>query len=380
MKKRVAKRTALIVALLISVFMSTMAFQEIFCRPLHYYDENRLAFFHKEPRDSMDVVVMGSSDVYAGWAPAVAYRETGITSFSYALSGGTVVNWKTMLDDILEHQSPELIIVEPFGACYDNKTLVSRESQVKKVFNTLPLSISKIKRAKEIDAKSENVTTSDLLFPFISYHNLYGKYLENAKNYFAVKKYEHSPLKGMSNVTKISNPPVLYNATKDTETKELDTISEEYLIDFLEYAKEKNVNLVFIRFPQNFAQKYEEQHISLLRANKIGKIVAKYGYPYLNCQQHWDEIGLDSYHDLYNRAHLNIYGHEKLTKFVSRYLSSELGLKPAGRGNDIRENWNEALLYYDAYQKFSDECIKKDVLTEIGDSPDVFKRLEKYTD
>lgn len=252
MKKRVAKRTALIVALLISVFLSTMAFQEIFCHPLHYFDENRLTFFHKEPRDSMDVVVMGSSDVYAGWAPAVAYRETGITSFSYALSGGTVMNWKTMLDDILEHQSPQLIIVEPFGACYDNKTLLSRESQVEKVFNTLPLSISKIKRAKEIDAKSENVTTSDLLFPFIGYHNLYGKYLENAKNYFAVKKCERSPLKGMSNVTRISNPPVLYDATKDIETKELDTISEEYLIDFLEYAKEKKCESCVYKIPSKF--------------------------------------------------------------------------------------------------------------------------------
>ena len=378
MKKQIKKRALLLVTLLIAVIGATYVFQENFCHPGNFFDEDRLTFFHNEPEDSMDIVVMGSSDVYAGYSAATAYRDFGITSYPYALSGATVTSWKGMLEDILETQNPKLIVLEPFGACYDNSVVRERNSQAIKLLDTIPFSAHKIRLAQDLATRVEGTKTIDFLFPFIKYHNTYGAYVRNFKVHREIRKMKTSPLKGVSNVTRISAPAKTYDARQDTRVLELDTDSEKCLREFFDYAKSRGVNIVVARFPQVLAEEGEDQHRSLLRANRVGEIAEEYGYPFINMQYRWDDIGLDTYHDFYNRAHLNIYGQQKVTDYICDYLIKDCGLEVSPKSDNVKSNWEEALRYYKTYVSYTEDCLANDKTEELGDSPDVVRKLKKY--
>lgn len=372
------KRFILIITLLIAVGISTYQFQELFCRPADFNDEDRLTFFHNEPKNSMDIVVMGSSDVYAGYSAATAYTNYNITSYPYAISGSTVVTWKGMLEDIMATQKPKLVVVEPFGACYDDMVLRERSSQSIKLLDTMNFSARKIRLAREMSNRVEGSNTFDFLFPFIKFHNRYGSYVRNYQKQAEIKKINISPLKGVSNYSRISRPHNIYDARNDNQTMELGSGSYECLIEFLDYAKANNINIVFAKFPQIVGREGDEQHKVLLRANKIGEIASEYGYSYINLEQHWDEIGLETYGDFYNMTHLNVFGQKKVTDYLCQYLISEHNLEVSPKKGRIKKNWDKAEKYYTAYTAYSAQQIERGIKENLGDSPEDLKKLTRY--
>ena len=53
--------------------------------------DNRMSYimqgFYKEPKNSLDVIFMGNSDVYRGISPITLWDEYGIASYNYVSSG-----------------------------------------------------------------------------------------------------------------------------------------------------------------------------------------------------------------------------------------------------------------------------------------------------
>lgn len=77
-KKTVWVRIGKIAALVIPVVLLILLF------PVNDYDDSvRIRNFYLETPNSLDVVVMGSSEDYAGYSPVLAYEEYGFTSYPY---------------------------------------------------------------------------------------------------------------------------------------------------------------------------------------------------------------------------------------------------------------------------------------------------------
>ena len=110
MKKTYRIRTVKILALVLAVLLSVLALQE---GPLHYWDSNvqRVTGFRLEKEDSLDVVLLGASEVFHAWSAPHAYEHYGFTSYPFALSGCSDVLWYTMLEETLSRQSPQLVVV-----------------------------------------------------------------------------------------------------------------------------------------------------------------------------------------------------------------------------------------------------------------------------
>ena len=132
-------------------------------------DEARILMLHKEPADSIDVLLIGSSATYSGYSAAYAYEKYGFTSYPYAIKGATCTLWKPALKDALRTQQPKLVVVDVFGGGYDRELIETRSSQLYNLMNAVPFSEDKIKTAREISSNLNNVSAASMVFPFIKF-------------------------------------------------------------------------------------------------------------------------------------------------------------------------------------------------------------------
>ena len=76
--------------------------------PMYYNGMGFLA----EPKDSLDVMVYGNSDVYSGFYPKVLLEEFGYTSYASGRALQNMDNINDLLKKTLDRQTPKLVILE----------------------------------------------------------------------------------------------------------------------------------------------------------------------------------------------------------------------------------------------------------------------------
>jgi len=79
------------------------------------HDGERVRGFYSEPPHSLDVVVLGASEVYSGFSSAYAYDYSGLTSYIYSYGSNPGTLYLSQLREILARQNPQLIVIEING-------------------------------------------------------------------------------------------------------------------------------------------------------------------------------------------------------------------------------------------------------------------------
>ena len=88
---------ALCVAIIASLFVSSHVLNHQFSS-----DELRVRAFYKEPENSLDMVLIGSSAAYTTFSSTVAWKEEGFTSYTLATSGAPMGIAKSMLKEVVK--------------------------------------------------------------------------------------------------------------------------------------------------------------------------------------------------------------------------------------------------------------------------------------
>lgn len=109
--KRIIKALCIVVVVLLLVSVGN---DLLFTR--HSHCKIRLDGFYLEDKDSLDVVVIGASDVYSGYSAGYAFEKYGFTSYPYAVPSDMVTLWKAQLKEVIKYQSPKMIVFEINGA------------------------------------------------------------------------------------------------------------------------------------------------------------------------------------------------------------------------------------------------------------------------
>ena len=88
-------------------------------RPVHINYGSTWEQYLAEPRDSIDVLFLGSSYAYCDWNPAVMYTESGLTG--YVMGGSeqppALTYW--YLKEALKTQSPSVVVLEANSLFFD---------------------------------------------------------------------------------------------------------------------------------------------------------------------------------------------------------------------------------------------------------------------
>lgn len=116
-------------------------------------DISNIRGFYYEPKNSLDVVTMGPSEMYTGYAPTLAWHEFGYTSYNFGAGAIPCNLYKSMLKEVLKRQDPKLIVVN-ISDYYDGEWNYDDEVYMRKWIDNIPWSQNKIDTIKDVIAKT----------------------------------------------------------------------------------------------------------------------------------------------------------------------------------------------------------------------------------
>lgn len=371
-------RTIKAIVFLMLVVASCLILQHYFLRNMDH-NSLRVNGFYQEERDSLDVVFIGASDIYTSFMPGRAYEQHGFTSYLLASESITSDGVKTAVKEVVRTQNPGIIVIEANAFLYGNDKNDENQAYVHKFFDNLPLSFNKIEYIQKHVPADEKM---EYFFPLMKYHGLWTEYPDRffmmASNFtLDVRGYNY--LKGFRTTAEIFKPkaPSL-NSKLSTETEELplDPKLESQLIELLDYCKQHNVKLVFVRAP-HFVTK--DTYDRVKRSNRMASLVNEYGYHYYKAENEAVSLGIDEKHDFYNEDHMNVYGALKFTDYFANILVKEEGLTIDPQTDSQRSNWEEAVVSTNQLYRYCDHLMTTGDLRGAQEDVLTLLELENYS-
>lgn len=360
MKKKIwlfISRTLKFIALVAPlVFMISYAQDNLF----YYRDHNtlRVEEFYEEEMDSLDVVFMGCSEVFNGFAPGQAYEKHGFTSYMYAMDRNAGSLYVSQLKDILKYQMPQMIVVELYGML-DNEPICD-ETRLRIYLENSPMTLEKAKLIMEQPFEDK----LSFLVPFFKYH---GDLEAAEKRLRGISKEEvEDPdlhTKGVFTRTHVYDGPGYTGIEFDPETFELSPTGVGCVTQLLEFCKSEGLdNVLFVNFPWCVAK--EDNNVAKL-VSDAAKIVEQYGYPFLDLQKDLDKAGLDPARDFYDEQHVNYHGQQKLTDYISSVLVNDYGVVAKPMSHENKMIWETAAIQTHEYYLMADRLAEYGVDTYV---------------
>ena len=370
-------RTVKTACFFLAVMMSCLLLQQYVLRNVDH-NSLRVEGFYQEKRDSLDAVFIGASDIYTSFMPGRAYEKYGFTSYLLASESITSEGVITAVKEVVRTQHPSLIIIEANAFLYGDSDNETNEAHVHKFFDNLPFSINKlnyINRKVPVDNKWE--------FPLIKYHGLWTELPDRVnmmQSNFNLDLRGYNYLKGFRTTAKVfkSDTPSL-NSQLPYETGELDLDPElqQNLFDLLDYSKENNLNVIFVRAPHYVTK---DTYDRVKRSNKMESILEERGFEYYAFENYSELIGIDDSRDFYNEDHMNVYGAIKFTDFLAEGLANDDDLKIGEQSEAQQEMWKEVSATTNRLYRYCDDLMTNG--EEKGAQEDVITldALENYSD
>lgn len=374
-------RTALMrllkaLALLVPIVTMVLFSQEYL---FYHEDDNslRISGFYSEPTDTLDMVMLGASDMYDGFSPGYAYDYSGLTSYLYACAGNSGASYLSQVKEIFAHQDPQLLVIEVHGFLTGIKREFYEEPVLRRYVENIPMSANKV----EAILHYEYDDPLSCFFPFFKYH---GQWVDDEKAlckrfHHRIQNEEPAPtrLKGYGTNSLVCSTAPVYDATANDETVPLLPEAKECLLELLAYLQNQELKerVVFIRFPHRLLT--DRNFLKYMRANTVEKIVTEHGFDYLDLEQNILNTGIDYKYDFRDDDHLNFYGQQKMTEYLCDYLMESYGLEPMIQTDENQQRWEESAAYVYALQAYSDEIADKARLDYLYETPELLCELEK---
>lgn len=265
--------------------------------------------FEKEPKNSVDVLFLGSSVAYCDVIPAVFYEETGLTAYVLAGPEQTLSVTLDYLREALRTQKPSLVCLEVSGMLFDRYMGYTRVN-----IGYMPLlsanRLDAVLRAAEPEARA------GLLFPLYDYHDLWA----GLPMLFSPRPDERTdPWAGYTRMD-TSEPQTGVRTREDTASDETFAENAESLRAIIGLCRKAGTELVLYEAP-GFAPIPEDRMAEIREA-------AGEGTPILDCQAAFSDMGLDPETDFHDFLHLNFTGAEKFTRYLAVELLRDRTLRP----------------------------------------------------
>jgi len=355
---RIIKLTALILPAVLLVMLMPVN---------DFGDAPRIQNYYLEEPDSLDVVVLGTSEDYAGFSPVLAYEEYGFTSYLYAFSANAFSLFKAQLDEALRVQSPELVIVDVAEIVHP--TGGEHDTILRQFLAGIPYSEHKLALMREYADRDDLLS---YIFPFCVNHGkatpqAFWSYLQENR---AVRNRGYSLLKGVVTFTGSGEtwdgpyvPPL--DLDGDTSTAEIsDAIAQDLQGVLDACAAYPETEFLFVNYPHRLT--VEAQYAEFQQINMVGRIIEDAGYRFVNLESMRGAVGIVPETDFYNNYHLNLYGQYKVTRFLCEYLMEEYDLNIRPQSPENRQNWDNCVEFQHAYYQLFDTEFKARDPEEFG--------------
>jgi hypothetical protein len=289
---------------------------------------NIVGGFYEEPANSVDVLFLGSSNVFCNVNPLLLFKEEGITAYDFASGAQRLEVSYFFLKEALKKQRLKAVIIDVLAISYQD----DRRSEVDThgALDNMPMSLAKMEVIKNM---LKNDSRIYYLLPITKYHNKWKEL--TSKDWLNLYKERYYPFKGQLICYNIE--PMVYGKSL-VELKEIPLCSKQALDNIVELCKKENIPLLFIKTPNTklWCQQYSDL---------AAKYAEEKGVPFIDYNAMMDDI-IDKNKDSFDGGyHLNDTGAIKLTRHLGKYLKEHYNL-PDHRGEAAYASWNDDWIFY----------------------------------
>ena len=307
--------------------------------------KDRFAGFYSEPKNTIDAVMIGASSVSPLLAAPYIWNEYGITTYPLSTNAQPAAGIKYIIEEASKSQQGCLFMVDATMFMVEQSTLMT-EPRIRNVVDNMKYSFTRVRAINEmVTDKSSRI---DYYFDISKYHSVIlgenGIKAEDIK-YFNFES--PSVYKGYLFVEAVDifDPVDLSNITGE---KPIPEDAEAELNALMDYCETNDVNVLFFINPYAATETNKEEH------NYIKRLVEQRGFDYINFNDYYDEMDIDFGKDFYNVNHMNVYGAEKFSQFLGRYLTENYGFTDK-RGDTKYSSWDEAYEAWSAQAEITKE-------------------------
>ena len=296
-------------------------------------DLKNITGFYGEKENTLDVVYIGGSASFVYWEPLKAYEDEGIASYLFGANSISAELYEYMVREIYTKQNPELIIIDARAFEYRDDYFKPNSVSYYNVLTGTPLNKNKIDFINENVPKYLGDEPKDYIFDLNKYHS--NNNLTSVKDRFNMLKQTYkNEFKGFFFVPKAERQQK--HKTKTKEQKELSKETTQILKDLIKELKKHDSKVLFIVSP------YVETKEEKKEFNYIEEIIKESGYDFIDTNDYLKEMKIDYNTDFYNFNHTNIFGAEKYTNYLMKYLKKNYEL-PDRRKDKEYQDWDELL-------------------------------------
>lgn len=299
--------------------------------------------FYSEKKNSLDLVFIGNSDTYSAISPMELWNDYGIASYNYSHPGTRVWMDYYNLKAVLERQKPKYVFLNVDNIFITKK---SRNGDIAKSMNSMRMSKAKIEALLNKDVQPSILVRTSYVFPIIRFHSRYSD-LDGTDFIYAFKK-NYMPTKGFVASTQIKamNPKYDY-MNKRKEIEVIPDKNKKYLDRIVNLCKSKNIQLILFETPSSDSWNHK-RHYEVKKYSDGNNLI------FLDLNYHVDDIGLDWRFDSRDKGnHLNLTGAIKVTKYLGKYINSNLDLK----NHKLDKEYSDWNIEYNKYVKFKQKLL-----------------------
>ncbi len=279
---------------------------------------------YAQPKNTVDVVLLGSSHMHCDVDPSVLWTEEGIAS--YVFSAAEQPMWLTYyyLLEFCKYQSPKLVVIDIYSPAKNGDDF--NMNWIGENLYNIRFSINKIKMIATTCSYAE----IEEFFPsFFGYHSRYENIEKKDLKSLVIHDYED--FKGFSPFFEIAEGQ--RPTTDVTEKGNIDPKSEWYLQKIIDYTRQNGIDLFLVVNP--YPSTPEEEMIY----NRIEEMAQVEGIPYKNTNYSADEMGLDHDKHYSDESHLNHNGSRIYSSYLAKLIKERFDI-PDKRGVPGYESWD----------------------------------------
>ena len=307
---------------------------------------------YDEPKNSSDIVYIGSSAVYTYFNPVLAYDLYGFTTCFCATGSQPFNAIKYLLKETQKYQNPELYIIDLATSIEDWDFF--DEGAIRRTTDSMKFSKNRIDAINEI-LKYKGIDKKDYInyyFSFLRYHDIWR---DITKENFTKNEYSY---KGFILSPESSKNIYIDEFNWKDDIMEISAEKKQILMELIEYIKVNNLNVLFVVPKRGF----EEEIIKQL--NNAIEIIKESGLDIINFNT-LEDFSVNYATDFYNTSHVNIYGATKYTLYLSKYLNDHYDL-PNHNGDEAYNSWeNEYVRFKQDFKALTKKDFNK-ILTKYS--------------
>ncbi len=296
---------------------------------------NMIGGFYELPKNSLDVVFIGSSNMFCDLNPLALYKEQGIASYILGTSSQQLDATYFLLKEALKTQKPEVVVIETRAITYEGD---ANEAYNHYVFDHTPLSLNKVEGVVNTTEIIPDDSVVNYLLPITKYHTRWKELNKDDLLWFAMDK--SYPLKGYYARYNVSSVDTTKYHNK-ISMSEIPLRNQEYLQLIINTCEENNVKLLFLKTPvyAYWRQGYSDLMDDFAQKNNI---------PFIDLNELNREVNIDTTTDFFDDGkHLNDDGAVKVAEYMGKYLRKNYDL-PDHRGEEAYQSWEEDWHVYQA--------------------------------